>query len=266
MRKTKVFIDPGHNHSGYDTGAQGYGLKEQDITYYIAEKLKAMLESSGVEVKMSRNTVTDNCDNSSITTSLRQRSNMANSWGADYFVSIHCNAGGGTGTEVYSYTYGSDAYKLAEKIQSKLVSATGLSNRGAKVANFSVLARSNMPAVLVETAFIDSAKDAKLLGSDSGREIIAKAIYEGILSHLGYKEGLTMSQYDELKAEINALREEKTPMIYNYIDDNMPEWARPTIQKLVDKDLLKGGDEGLNLNEDLMRILVINDRAGLYEK
>lgn len=79
------------------------------------------------------------------------------------------------------------------------------------------------------------------------------------------EEGLTMSQYDELKAEINALREEKTPMIYNYIDDNMPEWARPTIQKLVNKGLLKGGEEGLNLNEELMRMLVINDRAGLYD-
>lgn len=225
----------------------------------------AMLESFGMAVRMSRNALTANCDNSSITASLRQRSNMANSWGADYFVSIHCNAGGGTGTEVYSYIYGSDAYNLAEKIQDKIVSATGLSDRGVKVANFSVLARSNMPAVLVESAFIDSAKDAKLLGSDSGKEIIAKAICEGILSHLGNEEGLTMTQYEELKNEIKALKEENTPMIYNYIDDNMPKWARPTIQKLVDKGLLEGGENGLNLNEDLMRMFVVNDRAGLYD-
>lgn len=79
------------------------------------------------------------------------------------------------------------------------------------------------------------------------------------------EEGLTMSQYEELKNEIKALREENTPMIYNYIDNNMPEWARPTIQKLVDKGLLKGGENGLNLNEDLMRMFVINDRAGLYD-
>ena len=53
-------------------------------------------------------------------------------------------------------------------------------------------------------------------------------------------------------------------MIYNYIDNNMPEWARPTIQKLVDRGILKGDGDGLNLDENLMRLLVINDRAGLY--
>ena len=87
------------------------------------------------------------------------------------------------------------------------------------------------------------------------------------------EEGLTVSQYEELKEAITELTAKitnlgaklKNPMVYNYIDDNMPEWARPTIQKLVDKGILKGGDDGLNLTEDLMRILVINDRAGLYE-
>lgn len=75
------------------------------------------------------------------------------------------------------------------------------------------------------------------------------------------KEELTMGQYEELNARIDRL---ENPMIYNYIDENMPDWARPTIQKLVDKGVLKGDENGLNLTEDLMRILVVNDRAGLY--
>ena len=75
-------------------------------------------------------------------------------------------------------------------------------------------------------------------------------------------EELTMAQYEELKGRLDKL---ENPMIYNYIDENMPEWARPTIQKLVDKGILKGDGEGLNLTEELLRILVINDRAGLYE-
>ncbi len=82
-------------------------------------------------------------------------------------------------------------------------------------------------------------------------------------------EELTMSQYDELKKMISDLSDKidrlENPMIYNYIDDNMPEWARPTIQKLVDKGVLKGDGNGLNLTEDLMRMLVINDRDGLYD-
>ena len=55
-------------------------------------------------------------------------------------------------------------------------------------------------------------------------------------------------------------------MIYNYIDDNMPEWARPTIKKLVDKGWLKGNDNGeLELSDDMLRIFVVNDRAGMYD-
>lgn len=80
-----------------------------------------------------------------------------------------------------------------------------------------------------------------------------------------------MSQYDELKNEISELTETvkllatelhniKNPMIYNYIDDNMPEWARPTISKLVQKGYLKGDDEGkLMLDGNMLRILVILD-------
>ena len=53
-------------------------------------------------------------------------------------------------------------------------------------------------------------------------------------------------------------------MIYNTIDE-VPDWARPTIQMLVDKGWLKGnGDGQLGLNDTMLRLLVINDRAGLY--
>lgn len=54
-------------------------------------------------------------------------------------------------------------------------------------------------------------------------------------------------------------------MIYAWVDDNMPEWAKPTITKLVNKGYLKGDNEGkLNLDDNMLRILVINDRAGIY--
>lgn len=89
------------------------------------------------------------------------------------------------------------------------------------------------------------------------------------------EEMITMPQYEELKNEIKDLTETvkilateiaelKNPMVYNYIDENMPEWARPTIQKLVEKGYLKGDEKGLNLTNDLLRMLVINDRAGMY--
>ena len=71
-----------------------------------------------------------------------------------------------------------------------------------------------------------------------------------------------MTQYEELKKMIENI---SNPMIYNYIDDKMPEWAKPTIQKLVDKGALKGDENGLGLTDELLRILVINDRAGIYD-
>lgn len=69
---------------------------------------------------------------------------------------------------------------------------------------------------------------------------------------------------DEMKSGVK--RTEETEMIYNYIDKNMPDWARPTIQKLVDKGLLKGNEKGeLGLNDTMLKIFVIHDRAGLYK-
>lgn len=70
---------------------------------------------------------------------------------------------------------------------------------------------------------------------------------------------------DELKKLEERVKKLETPMIYNYIDKNMPAWARPTIQKLVDKGFLQGDENGLGLTDELLRILVINDRAGLYD-
>lgn len=77
-------------------------------------------------------------------------------------------------------------------------------------------------------------------------------------------------EYEELKAEISALRAEiakqNSEMIYNYVDQNMPEWAKPTIQKMMDKGFLEGDENGkLGLTTELLRVFVTNDRAGVYD-
>lgn len=81
--------------------------------------------------------------------------------------------------------------------------------------------------------------------------------------------GLTMSQYEELKQSLqnmeNRINQLESKMIYNYIDDNMPQWAKPTIEKLVKQGLLLGDENGnLGLTEEMLRIYVTNDRAGMY--
>ena len=106
-------------------------------------------------------------------------------------------------------------------------------------------------------------------GKPCPKPYVDNAKWQDFKNKLTESEDLTMSQYEELKKSIDGLRSTvdklANPMIYNYIDDNMPDWAKPTIQKLVDKGILKGSGNGLNLTEDLMRILVINDRAGIYD-
>ena len=68
----------------------------------------------------------------------------------------------------------------------------------------------------------------------------------------------------ELSAKVDKLCNK---MIYAWIDDNMPEWARPTISKLVQKGYLKGDDEGkLMLDDNMLRTLVILDRAGAFKE
>ena len=74
---------------------------------------------------------------------------------------------------------------------------------------------------------------------------------------------LMSKEYEELKAEINALRESQK--VYHYWSE-IPDWALPTVQKLYDRGAFRGdSDADLNLPEVLMRTMVINDRAGLYD-
>lgn len=287
----KVYIDPGHNHSGADTGAVGYGLREQDITVEIGIKLKALLLKNGFAVKMSRESIYDTVADG-LNASLAGRYNDANSWEADVFISIHCNSANtkAYGTETYCVSLDSDAGRLAELVQKRLIEETGRYDRGVKTANFAVILHTDMPAVLVETGFIDNYSDNRFLASDKGKSLYAAAICMGVCDYFGVKyvsesEVELMSQeYEELKAKndsqdkiINIIGAdidrntnaiyglEKQMARYDYIDGNMPVWAVPTITKLVDKGYLKGDDEGkLNLTEDMMRLYVVNDRAGLY--
>ncbi len=271
MKMAKIYIDPGHNCSGADTGAVGFGLKEQDVSVQIGVLLRDMLINSGQTVKMSRDSITDTVS-SSLNGSLAYRYNGANSWNADIFVSIHCNAANtkAYGCETYYCTGSTQGRALAECVQPHMTAETERYNRGVKSANFAVIKHTNMPAILVETAFIDNYDDNRFLASDDGKYKCAVGIYKGICDYLGieYKleseDKLVSREYEELNERLEKV---ENPMIYDYIDDNMPEWARPTITKLVNKGFLKGDSEGkLGLTYDLMRLLIINDRAGIYGK
>jgi len=184
---TKIYIDQGHNPENPNAGAEGNGLQEQTITYSVGQELAALLrQNPDFEVRLSRPTPTTSLGTSN-TTSLQARVNDANSWGADYFISIHTNASSNpdaTGVEAFAYSAPSRAFSLGEDIVENISATTGLRDRGMKVRpGLYVLRRTNMPAVLVELGFISNPSDAALM--DSRPELFARGIYNGILEYLG---------------------------------------------------------------------------------
>ena len=198
----KIFIDPGHNFSGADTGAEGCGLREQDVTFIIGEKLCAYFEKAGHEVTMSREQLYHNVGQT-LSESLNLRAQKANSVGVDLFISIHCNAYDTRvrGTETLVFSAESKAYNIAKRVQERLVERLDTFDRGVKVnPDLVVLRKTNMPAILVETAFIDNERDAELLLNRS--DDFARAIYEGVTEE-SVKESETVEQtVMELKGSI----------------------------------------------------------------
>ena len=87
----KIFIDQGHNPVNPNAGAEGNGLREQDITYTVGVLLAEELNAAGIETRLSRPSPTTQLGTSNAT-SLAARTRAANEWGADYFISLHTNA------------------------------------------------------------------------------------------------------------------------------------------------------------------------------
>ena len=182
----KIYIDQGHNPSSPNTGAEGNGYAEQDITYAVGQSLATLLRNNGnFEVRLSRPTA-DTQLGTTNASSLRARVDDANSWGADYFISIHTNASlssSASGTEALVYTVPSVAEELGEDILKALNETTGLRNRGIKVRpGLYVLRKTNMPAVLMEIGFISNPSDANLMANNP--QLFARGIYNGILDFL----------------------------------------------------------------------------------
>ena len=182
----KIYIDQGHNPVNPNAGAEGNGLREQDIVYTIGQELAALLRQNGnYEVRLSRPTPQTQLGNS-LTSSLVTRVQEANEWGADYFISLHTNASdlaAASGSEAYAYSQPSVAFTLGENILEQLAATTGLPNRGMRVrTNLYVLRRTAMPAVLVELGFITNPGDAALMSQQP--QLFARGIYKGILQYL----------------------------------------------------------------------------------
>ena len=171
-----IVIDPGHG--GSDWGATYEGRKEKDDNLRLALAVGRILQNNGVDVEYTR---TDDVYNTPL-----EKAMMGNNAGADFFVSFHRNATGtpqkSTGVETLVYDDSGIKAEMARNINRELANL-GFLNRGViERPNLVVLKRTKMPAILIETGFIDNEQDnAKF---DAQFNEIASAIAEGILETL----------------------------------------------------------------------------------
>lgn len=214
-----IALDPGHG--GWDPGAGAFGLREKDLTLKIAQYCKQALEQyPGVTVYMTRDGDYSPSGTQNTGTDLRARVNNSISNGADAIVSIHINSSGpsATGSEVWypnnstwanEETHGKGK-ELAEAIEDKLVSL-GLNRRGVFTRDYPAddgdseayyadgstadyygilryARRQNIPAIIVEHAFVTNSTDAQKLASDSWLKSMGEADAEGIAQAYGLRK------------------------------------------------------------------------------
>lgn len=169
-------LDAGHG--GKDPGGMGNGLTEKDLTLKIALMIGKLLEARGVTALYTRTT--------DFFVELDRRAAMANEMRADYFISIHINAGGGTGFESFTCVdcapVTSQYREVIHRKLAVLFKSVGLPDRGMKQADLRVLNKTDMSAVLLEYGFIDRDEDARRLKDQSWLEQLAETTVEGIVA------------------------------------------------------------------------------------
>ena len=178
-----ITLDAGHG--GSDPGAIGSdGTKEKNITLAITKIVKEILEDKGAKVYMTRTTDVDVFGpNASDAEELQARVNVGEKYNSDMFVSLHINSSvnkniGGFSTYYYPKT--DNDLRLAKNIQNKLAANFGVDDLGVRQANFYVIKRISMPAVLVEMCFISNEKELTLMKGQWFQKKTARLIAEGI--------------------------------------------------------------------------------------
>ena len=201
-RVRTICLDAGHG--GHDTGNREGRRQEKDYTLALARELSAQLTKAGYRVLLTRNRDTY--------LDLGERSGLANHAKADVFLSLHFNAGGNggdaRGPEVYCLTpvgasstnargegahagafagnvNNSQNMALAYHLQRALVQRPGVEDRGVKRARFAVLRTAEMPAALIEGAFMSNPTEMSRINDATWRRQLAEAIVRGVRSYCG---------------------------------------------------------------------------------
>lgn len=184
----KYTIHAGHNPDGLvASGAAGY-VKESVINRQIVNTIMQLVESDSIIDVTVNNGISQN-------NILRMLCNRMNICNADFNISIHCNAGGGSGIEAWTYGASEKADNLAQEILNNIEMETGFQNRGVKHSeSLYILRHTLMPTIILEIGFVDNKDDAEMLMNSNVIRDIAICILEGIGIDWDYN---TESETDE---------------------------------------------------------------------
>ena len=191
----RIVIDPGHAGRNVDPGAvnRAMGLQEADVALQVSRLIESQMVAAGHEVKLTR-TEWEQAE----TDDLSFRSAMANEWGAELFVSIHCNSAASSsaaGYEVWTSPGDTQGDVLATCIYKQIAAEfpdragrTDYSDGDPdKESRFYVLVHTDAPACLVEMAFISNDEEAALLSDSAWQERYARAIALGVTDYAALK-------------------------------------------------------------------------------
>ena len=191
----RIVIDPGHAGRNVDPGAvnQSTGLQEADVALFVSKLVETQLLAAGHTVKLTR-TEWEQAE----TDDLDYRTSLSNDWGADLFVSIHCNSAvspNAAGYEVWTSPGDTEGDALATCIYAQIAiefpDRTGRADYSDgdpdKESRFYVLVHTNAPACLVEMAFISNDEEAALLSDVAWQTRYARAIARGVTDYTALK-------------------------------------------------------------------------------
>jgi len=237
---SKIYWDKGHRNSSADYGASANGLREADLVHKIVDYAMTYLNQHYTGFEQRTNRINDEVK------SLKQRTDEANKWGADLYISVHINAAGGQGFETFIYT-NAPASTIATQnvfhteILLGMRTVGNISDRGKKRNNFHVLRETNMNAILTENLFIDSS-DASYLKQESFLKATGEAHARAAAKYLGLSSKPVQVQAASSSGQ--------------------------ALQKMIDKKIIQGYADGtLRENEPitLARLSIILDNLGLLD-
>ncbi len=250
----KIAIDAGHGKDTYPPSKGVPQMAEFEFNSVVAGYAKELAETNDFQVVLTQ--PLDGNDRP-----LRERTDLAISERVEALISIHADAHSNSTASGFSVFYWHDdntAKALAETWSREANKIYSHRDRGVHPSrpnhwsNFHICRvpstnrTHRFPSILAEHAFMTNPNEIRMLLDDGFRRQSAEILVRAFCAW-----------FNKPFREVEEVR-------YDNVED-MPEWAQPTIQKLIDKGILRGTGEGLDLSLDMIRIFVINDNAGVYD-